>query len=87
MQSGAYVRVVGHASMRTRDMDPFEHTLANFNMSVERANAVAQALIDNGVPPGQLIVDAVGDTQPIFSEAMPSGEQGNRRAEIFLETS
>jgi outer membrane protein OmpA-like peptidoglycan-associated protein len=83
---GAYIRVVGHASMRTRDMDPFEHTLANFNVSLKRANVVASALIDIGVPAEQLIVDAVGDTQPLFSEAMPSGEQANRRTEVYLES-
>ena len=83
---GAYVRVVGHASMRTRDMDPFEHTLANFNVSLKRANVVASALMEMGVPAEQLIVDAVGDTQPLFSEAMPLGEQGNRRAEVYLES-
>jgi outer membrane protein OmpA-like peptidoglycan-associated protein len=87
MQTGALVRVVGHASMRTRDMDPFAHTVANFNVSLARANVVALALIEAGVPAEQMIVDAVGDTQPIFSEAMPSGERGNRRTEIFLETS
>lgn len=86
LSQGLYVRVVGHASMRTRDMDPFEHTLANFNVSLKRANAVAGALLEMGVPAEQLIIDAVGDTEPLFSEAMPSGEQGNRRAEIYLES-
>ena len=86
LNQGLYVRVVGHASMRTRDMDPFEHTLANFNVSLMRANVVAGALLEMGVPAEQLIIDAVGDTQPLFSEAMPSGEQGNRRAEIYLES-
>ena len=86
LSQGLYVRVVGHASMRTRDMDPYEHTLANFNVSLKRANVVAGALLQMGVPAEQLIVDAVGDTQPLFSEAMPSGEQGNRRAEIYLES-
>ena len=82
----AVIRVVGHASMRTVEMDPFEHTVANFNISLMRANAVASALIQNGVPAERLIVDAVGDTQPLYSEAMPSGEHGNRRTEIFLES-
>jgi outer membrane protein OmpA-like peptidoglycan-associated protein len=86
VQARVYIRVVGHASMRTRNMDPFEHSLANFDVSLKRANVVALALIDMGVPPEQLIVDAVGDTQPLYSEAMPSGEQGNRRTEIYLES-
>lgn len=86
LDRGLYVRVVGHASMRTRDMDPVAHTMANFDVSVARANAVASAFIEMGVPAEQLIVDAVGDAEPLYSEAMPSGEQGNRRAEIYLES-
>ena len=83
-KTGAYVRVVGHASMRTRDMDELKHTLANFNISVKRAEAVASFLIASGVKAEKLIVDAVGDTQPLNYESMPSEERANRRAEIFI---
>jgi flagellar motor protein MotB len=86
LDAGAFIRVVGHASMRTVEMDPFEHIVANFNISLLRANAVAAALIQNGVPAERLIVDALGDTQPLHSEAMPSGEHANRRTEIFLKS-
>ena len=82
--TGASVRVVGHASMRTRDMDELKHTLANFNISVKRAEAVASFLIANGVKAEKLIVDAVGDSQPLNYESMPSEERANRRAEIFI---
>jgi hypothetical protein len=27
----------------------------------------------------------VGDSQPIYYESMPKGEDGNRRAEIFVQ--
>jgi flagellar motor protein MotB len=30
-------------------------------------------------------VEAVGDSQPIYYESMPRGEEGNRRAEIYLQ--
>ena len=60
------------------------HELANFNVSFARANAVAQALIGAGVPPERVTVEAVSDDQPIYSEAMPTGEAGNRRAEIYV---
>jgi outer membrane protein OmpA-like peptidoglycan-associated protein len=84
LATNSVVHVKGHASMRTRDMDPVEHALANFNISIKRANAVAQALISNGVPAEKLIIDAVGASEPIGSEAMPNGERANRRAEISL---
>ena len=82
--TNAVVHVKGHASMRTRNMDPIQHALANFNISIERANAVAKALINHGVPAGRLIIDAVGASEPVSTEAMPSGERANRRAEISL---
>ena len=83
-KTGASIRVVGHASMRTRDMDELKHTLTNFNISVKRAEAVASFLITNGVKAEKLIVDAVGDSQPLNYESMPSEERANRRAEIFI---
>jgi len=30
------------------------------------------------------MVEAVSDDRPIYSEAMPTGEAGNRRAEIYV---
>jgi outer membrane protein OmpA-like peptidoglycan-associated protein len=84
ISTNAVIHVKGHASMRTRNMDPIQHALANFNISIKRANAVAKALINNGVPAGRLIIDAVGASEPVSIEAMPSGERANRRAEISL---
>ncbi|WP_193170728.1 OmpA family protein [Nisaea nitritireducens] len=80
----ANVEIVGHASSRTRNMDPSEHKLINFEVSLKRANAVAQALINAGAPSDRISVVAVGDSQPVSSEAMPAGEADNRRAEIYL---
>ena len=87
IETNSIVRVTGHASMRTRDMDAFKHALANFNISLKRANAVAQALMKNRISAENLIIDAVGASDPVGSESMPSGERANRRAEISLETS
>ena len=84
-QTGNKVRVVGHASQRTRDMDTVKHKMINFKVSVKRANVVASALRNRGVSDGSILVAAVGDAQPVYYEVMPSGEAGNRRAEIFLD--
>ncbi|MDF1721903.1 MAG: OmpA family protein [Minwuia sp.] len=83
--SNASVRVVGHASSRTGEQPVSQHLLANLRISADRANAVADRIAAFGVPYERIIVEAVGDNQPRFNEAMPSGETGNRRAEIFLE--
>ena len=84
-EKGARVRVVGHASRRTRDMDPVRHMLVNFEMSVKRANAVAAELARRGVDRDVISVEARGASEPLFLEVMPAGEAGNRRAEIFVD--
>ena len=79
------IKVVGHASSRTPNMSVERHLEVIFQKSQARANAVAQALIRAGIPADKVIVEAVGDSQPIYYESMPKGEAGNRRAEIFVQ--
>jgi outer membrane protein OmpA-like peptidoglycan-associated protein len=83
-QNGGNILVVGHASSGTAQLPKSRHEVVNFQVSFARANAVAQALIRNGVSPERVTVEAVADDQPIYSEAMPTGEAGNRRAEIYF---
>ncbi len=82
---GGVVRIVGHASSRTGDLDVGKHLLANFKVSLDRATMVANALILSGVEPSRVFVEAMGDAVPVYYESMPAGEAGNRRAEIFIE--
>ena len=84
-ERGGHVRVIGHASNRTKEMSAERHALVNFDVSLRRANAVAKELISLGVPANVIYIGAVSDTEPVYHEWMPSGEAGNRRAEIFLE--
>ncbi len=83
-RNGADVIVVGHASGRTQQLNKVEHELANFRVSMARANSVANALIANGVARDKVVVEAVADDRPRYSESMPTGEAGNRRAEIYF---
>jgi outer membrane protein OmpA-like peptidoglycan-associated protein len=86
-QGGAgYVRVVGHSSSRTANMPLEKHLELVFKKSQERAAAVTQELIRDGVPADKVLSSAVGDSQPVYYESMPKGEDGNRRAEIFLQS-
>lgn len=80
-----YIRVVGHSSSRTGDMSYVAHMELNFRKSQQRAAAVAKALISAGIPAKKVLVEAVGDSQPVYYESMPKGEDGNRRAEIFVQ--
>ena len=80
------VKVVGHSSSRTGNMSVERHLEVIFQKSQARASAVAQALIKAGVPADKVQIEAVGDSQPIYYESMPKGEEGNRRAEIFVQS-
>ncbi len=84
-QRGATIRVVGHASAQTAVTDQISHDLANFEMSLKRANSVAAELIALGAARDQVRAEARSDKQPVYHEFMSTGEAGNRRVEIFLE--
>ena len=84
-RQGRDLRVVGHASSRTAAMDPVGHRMANFDTSLKRAQAVVDALVSMGVPRDAIQLEARGDNEPVYHEFMPTGEAGNRRAEIFLQ--
>ncbi len=85
-ERGGRIHIIGHASSRTRSTDPVRHKMLNFKVSVDRADAVARELIRLGVKKRELVVDAMSDAQPVYFEFMPTGEAGNRRAEIYLES-
>jgi outer membrane protein OmpA-like peptidoglycan-associated protein len=81
-----FIKIVGHASSRTSNMPLEAHLELIFRKSQERANAVAHEIIREGIPADKVLVNAVGDSQPVYYESMPKGEEGNRRAEIFFQS-
>jgi outer membrane protein OmpA-like peptidoglycan-associated protein len=83
-QRGAGLKIVGHASSRTAVASETEHQIANFNVSLTRADKVRNALVRRGVPAAMITTEAVGDAQPVYHEFMPTGEAGNRRVEVYL---
>ncbi len=81
----AKIKIVGHASKRTRDMPLAKHKLVNFKISDKRAQSVANVFIKKyKFPSSALITEAVADTKPLFKENMPAGTKANQRTEIFL---
>lgn len=84
-QNGAVVRVVGHASSRTGEMNVPSHLNKNLNISEARASAAAAELNAAGLPSERIVIEAKGDSEPLYSEAMPSGEAGNRRVDVYLQ--
>jgi outer membrane protein OmpA-like peptidoglycan-associated protein len=63
----------------------------NLSLSRRRADAVQKFLISTGVDPQQIVMKALGATQPLRpnttaqGEDNPDGRRANRRAEIFLD--
>ncbi|NVK18389.1 MAG: OmpA family protein [Methylocystaceae bacterium] len=84
-QQGGVIRIVGHASSRTRNMTPEQHMQVNHKVALSRADKVANKLLQLGMPGDRLFVGGVSDSQPLYQEVMPSGEAGNRRTEIFVD--
>jgi len=81
---GGVLRIIGHASARTGNMDALEQQEINHEVSLSRATAVARALVEYGVQPILVQVAAAGDDQTLYAESTPAGEAGNRRAEVYL---
>jgi len=81
---GGVLRIIGHASARTGNMEALDQQQVNHDVSMERATAVARALVEYGVQPILVQVAAAGDDQTLYAESTPAGEAGNRRAEVYL---
>jgi outer membrane protein OmpA-like peptidoglycan-associated protein len=79
-----YIRVVGHASTSATKVSEARRMELNFERSQARATSVMRELIKDGVPANKILIDAVGDSQPVY-DAAAQGESGNRRAEIFFQ--
>ena len=82
---GGIVRVVGHASSRTKTNDVMNHKIANYETSLARARSVADELVRLGIPSQNVLFEAVADSQPDYSEATTMGEAANRRANIYID--
>jgi OOP family OmpA-OmpF porin len=54
----------------------------NQRLSQERADAVKQWLVDNGVPPERLTTRGAGPDEPIADNKTAAGREKNRRIEF-----
>lgn len=57
---------------------------ANLELATKRATAVRAALVELGVPAGQLQVEGVGAAEPVADNGSADGRQRNRRVDILL---
>ncbi len=78
------IKIVGHT-----DNSPM-HTVrfpSNFELSVERAKAVAAVLKPDLTDASRIVMEGKGPDAPIASNTTPDGRARNRRVEIFIERS
>jgi len=84
-ERNAKIKIVGHASKRTKDMPLNKHKLVNFSISHKRAQTVANIVVEKyNFPSENLITEAVSDSKPLYREDMPAGTTANQRTEIFI---
>ena len=83
-EKNAIVRVVGNSSSRSKDMKEIQNKIANFDLSLLRAQKVSDVLVKFGVPKDKIFINAVADTEKVVEENMPINEAINRRTEIYL---
>lgn len=56
----------------------------NLNLSIQRAKAIYDYLIKNGIPKNRLYYDGKGFSEPLFPNTTESNKAKNRRVEIRL---
>jgi outer membrane protein OmpA-like peptidoglycan-associated protein len=79
--------IVGHDNYTIRIVGHTDHSGTeerNTSLSYERAEAVAQYLVLNGVKDESITFEGMGSKEPIDDNNTPEGRQKNRRVEIFL---
>jgi len=72
------IRVEGHTDSQGSEA-------ANLTLSRQRAEAVRQVLVANGVPAGRIRAIGRGEADPVADNASETGRARNRRVEIIVE--
>lgn len=84
-RNGGTVRVLGHAQKDVVGSSVAEIKNGNLNLSIKRAESVAQLLIRSGVPSDAIVVEGVSDEEPVYETRTARGIAANRRAEVFID--
>ena len=70
-------RIEGHT-------DSLGSAALNQSLSLQRADAVRQALVERGVDEGRLSTEGLGPERPIADNATAEGRGKNRRVEVYI---
>lgn len=74
---GTDVEVVGHT-------DSAGSEAYNMSLSERRGRSVADYLVARGIDPSRLVVEAMGESDPIATNATAEGRAANRRVELII---
>lgn len=74
---GTDIEVVGHTDSVGSDG-------YNLGLSERRGRAVADFLVTQSTDPARLVVEAMGETEPVASNATVDGRAANRRVELIV---
>jgi len=77
LRRATYIEVVGH----TDDVGDEDY---NLELSLQRAEAVRDYLLSEGVDPSKIATVGMGEGMPIVSNNTPEGRAENRRVEVLL---
>lgn len=77
LEQDVRVTIVGHT-------DSSGSAATNDPLSMDRAEAVREYLVNHGVQRGRLLVEGRGARAPLASNATEAGRAANRRVEIYL---
>lgn len=77
-ETEAAIHVVGHTDSQGSEMH-------NLQLSIARAEAVAEYLRSRGIALDRLSADGRGEADPLTSNAQESGRMRNRRIELILK--
>jgi outer membrane protein OmpA-like peptidoglycan-associated protein len=83
--NGGKVRIVAHSAQDAAGSSPDALARDNFEVSRQRAIAVANQLMRLGVPVNRIAAEAASDEEPAYETNTARGIAANRRAEIFVE--
>jgi outer membrane protein OmpA-like peptidoglycan-associated protein len=81
----ATVRIVAHSAQDASGSSVTELARANYEVSRRRALAVANQLVQLGVPADRIVAEAASDAEPVYETNTARGIAANRRAEIFVD--
>lgn len=79
--NGQDISVMGHASVMSSIQDPVQRKIINLKISMDRAFAVARALIESGIPPERIETKGYGETRPPVPSHKPV-DVASRRVEV-----